>query len=184
MPLERKPEYFKGTQLKVGVIGCGYVGLPLGLRFAEAGHRVKGFDTDPNKVSKLNEGQSYIGHIPSSKIQQHVRSKHFSATSDFSCLADMDAVVICVPTPLDQRREPDLSYVEQTALSIYPHLQKGQLIVLESTTYPGTTEELVLPILERSGLSCPIASGQENEDVACDFWLAFSPEREDPGNKQ
>src|SRR5579863_5293146 len=184
MPLERKPEYFKGTQLKVGVIGCGYVGLPLGLRFAEAGHRVKGFDTDPNKVSKLNDGQTYIGHIPSSKIQQHVRSKHFSATSDFSCLAEMDAAVICVPTPLDQRREPDLSYVEQTARSIQPHLQRGQLIVLESTTYPGTTEELVLPILEQSGLRCPIAHGPDAEHVATDFFLAFSPEREDPGNKQ
>src|SRR5689334_162553 len=184
MPLERKPEYFKGAQLKVGVIGCGYVGLPLGLRFAEAGHRVKGFDTDPNKVNRLNEGQSYIGHIPSAKIQQHVRSKHFSATSDFSCLAEMDAVVICVPTPLDQRREPDLSYVEQTARAIQPHLQRGQLIVLESTTYPGTTEELVLPILEQSGLSCPIAHGPDAEHVPTDFFLAFSPEREDPGNKQ
>jgi UDP-N-acetyl-D-glucosamine dehydrogenase len=184
MPLERKPEYFKGAQLKVGVIGCGYVGLPLGLRFAEAGHRVKGFDTDPHKVSQLNEGQSYIGHIPSSKIQQYVRSKHFSATSDFSCLTEMDAVVICVPTPLDQRREPDLSYVQQTALSIQPHLQRGQLIVLESTTYPGTTEELVLPILEKSGLRCPIAQGPDAEHMATDFFLAFSPEREDPGNKQ
>jgi len=184
MPLERKPEYFKGTQLKVGVIGCGYVGLPLGLRFAEAGHRVKGFDTDPNKVSKLNDGQTYIGHIPSTKIQQYVQSKHFSATNDFSCLSEMDAVVICVPTPLDQRREPDLSYVEQTARSIHPHLQRGQLIVLESTTYPGTTEELVLPILEQSGLRCPIAHGPDAEHVATDFFLAFSPEREDPGNKQ
>lgn len=184
MPLERKPEYFKGTQLKVGVIGCGYVGLPLGLRFAEAGHRVVGFDTDPTKVSKLNDGQTYIGHIPSTKIQQHVRSKHFSATGDFSRLAEMDAVVICVPTPLDQRREPDLSYVEQTARSIQPHLQRGQLIVLESTTYPGTTEELVLPILEQSGLHCPIAHGPDAEHIATDFFLAFSPEREDPGNKQ
>jgi UDP-N-acetyl-D-glucosamine dehydrogenase len=184
MPPERKPEYFKGTELKVGVIGCGYVGLPLGLRFAEAGHRVIGFDTDPNKISKLNEGQSYIGHIPGTKIQQHVRSKHFSATNDFSRLAEMDAVVICVPTPLDQRREPDLSYVEQTARSIQPHLQRGQLIVLESTTYPGTTEELVLPILEQSGLRCPIAHGSDAEHVATDFFLAFSPEREDPGNKQ
>lgn len=184
MPLERKPEYFKGSQLKVGVIGCGYVGLPLGLRFAEAGHRVVGFDTDPNKVSKLNEGQSYIGHIPSTKIQQHVRSKLFSATSDFARLTEMDAVVICVPTPLDQRREPDLSYVEQTARSIQPHLQRGQLIVLESTTYPGTTEELVLPILEQSGLKCPIAHGPDAEHIATDFFLAFSPEREDPGNKQ
>ena len=184
MPLERKPEYFKGAQLKVGVIGCGYVGLPLGLRFAEAGHRVVGFDTDPGKVSKLNDGQSYIGHIPSAKIQQHVRSKLFSASTDFARLAEMDAAVICVPTPLDQRREPDLSYVEQTARSIQPHLQRGQLIVLESTTYPGTTEELVLPILEQSGLRCPIAHGPDAEHIATDFFLAFSPEREDPGNKQ
>ena len=184
MPLERKPEYFKGAQLKVGVIGCGYVGLPLGLRFAEAGHRVLGFDTDPNKVSKLNEGQSYIGHIPSSKIQQYVRSRHFAASGDFSRLAEMDAVLICVPTPLDLRREPDLSYVEQTARSIQPHLQRGQLIVLESTTYPGTTEELVLPILEQSGLHCPVAHGPDAEHLATDFFLAFSPEREDPGNKQ
>ncbi len=184
MPQDRKPEYFKGSQLKVGVIGCGYVGLPLCLRFAEAGHRVIGFDTDPNKISKLNEGQSYIGHIPGNKIQQYVRSKHFSATNDFARLAEMDAVVICVPTPLDQRREPDLSYVEQTACSIQPHLQRGQLIVLESTTYPGTTEELVLPILEQSGLRCPIAQGPEAEHINTDFFLAFSPEREDPGNKQ
>ena len=96
----------------------------------------------------------------------------------------MDAVLICVPTPLDQRREPDLSYVEQTARAIQPHLQRGQLIVLESTTYPGTTEELVLPILEANGLHCPVAQGPESEHIATDFFLAFSPEREDPGNKQ
>src|SRR5262252_4172149 len=184
MPIDRRPEFFKGAQLKVGIIGCGYVGLPLALRFAEAGHKVTGFDTDPNKVAMLNNGRSYIQHIPQNKIQQFVISRHFSAATDFARLKECDAILICVPTPLDDRREPDLSYVEQTALSIYPHLQKGQLIVLESTTYPGTTEELVLPILERSGLSCPIACGQENEDVVCDFWLAFSPEREDPGNKQ
>src|SRR6202051_4049227 len=184
MPIERKPEFFKGSQLKVGVIGCGYVGLPLGLRFAEAGHRVKGFDTDTNKVSKINDGQTYIAHIPSTKIQQHVRAKLFSATSDFSRLAEMDAAVICVPTPLDQRREPDLSYVEQTARSIQPYLQRGQLIVLESTTYPGTTEELVLPILEASGFPCPVGTGPESEQIATDFYLAFSPEREDPGNRQ
>src|ERR1700720_660792 len=184
MPTDRRPEFFKGSQLRVGIIGCGYVGLPLGLRFAEAGHRVTGFDTDPNKISKLNEGQSYIGHIPSAKIQQHVRAKLFSATSDFSRLTEMDAVVICVPTPLDERREPDLSYVEQTAISIQPHLQRGQLVVLESTTYPGTTEELVLPILEESGLRCPIAHGPDAEHIGTDFFLAFSPEREDPGNKQ
>src|SRR6201994_615710 len=184
MAIERKPEFFKGTQLRVGIIGCGYVGLPLGLRFAEAGHKVTGFDTDPKKVSMLNAGKSYIEHISQIKIQQFVNSKHFSATTDFEKLRDCDGIIICVPTPLDERREPDLSYVEQTAISIQPNLQKGQLVVLESTTYPGTTEELVLPILEKSGLRCPIAAGLENDNIACDFWLAFSPEREDPGNKQ
>src|ERR1700686_4510401 len=184
MPTDRRPEFFKGAQLRVRIIGCGYVGLPLGLRFAEAGHRVTGFDTDPIKVEKLNRGQSYIQHISQNKIQQFVQSKHFGATTDFTRLAEMDAVLICVPTPLDQRREPDLSYVEQTAQSIRPHLQRGQLVVLESTTYPGTTEELVLPILEQSGMKCPIAHGPENEQVSTDFFLAFSPEREDPGNKQ
>jgi UDP-N-acetyl-D-glucosamine dehydrogenase len=184
MATDRKPEYFKGAQLHVGIVGCGYVGLPLALRFAEAGHRVIGFDTDPAKISTLNRGQSYIQHIPANKIQQFVQSKHFTATADFSRVAEVDAVLICVPTPLDQRREPDLSYVEQTAQSIRPHLQRGQLIVLESTTYPGTTEELVLPILEQTGMKCPIAHGPENEQIASDFFLAFSPEREDPGNKQ
>ncbi len=169
MPIDRKPEFFKGTQLKVGIIGCGYVGLPLALRFAEAGHKVTGFDVDPHKVSMLNAGKSYIEHIPQNKIQQFVNSRHFSATSDFEKLKEADAIIICVPTPLDERREPDLSYVEQTAISIYPHLQKGQLVVLESTTYPGTTEEMVLPILEKSGLRCPVAAGQENENIACDF---------------
>jgi UDP-N-acetyl-D-glucosamine dehydrogenase len=184
MPTDRRPEFFKGAQLKVGIIGCGYVGLPLALRFAEAGHKVTGFDTDPAKVSMLNAGKSYIEHIQQTKIQQFVNSRHFGATTDFSKLKETDAILICVPTPLDERREPDLSYVEQTAISIQPHLQKGQLVVLESTTYPGTTEELVLPILEKSGLKCPIASGIESENIPSDFFLAFSPEREDPGNKQ
>jgi len=184
MATEKKPEFFKGAQLRVGIIGCGYVGLPLALRFAEAGHRVTGFDTDPPKVQMLNAGKSYIEHIQQAKIQQYVNSRHFGATADFSRLAENDAIIICVPTPLNEYREPDLSYVENTAKSIQPHLQKGQLIVLESTTYPGTTEELVLPILEKSGLRCPIVSGPENENVPVDFFLAFSPEREDPGNKQ
>src|SRR5271169_6124032 len=184
MPTDRKPEYFKGAQLRVGIIGCGYVGLPLGLRFAEAGHRVTGFDTDPAKVEKLNRGQTYIQHIPQSKIQQFVQSKHFGATADFSRLADVDAIIICVPTPLDQRREPDLSYVKDTAQAIRPHLQRGQLVVLESTTYPGTTEELVLPVLEETGMKCPVAHGPDNDQIGTDFFLAFSPEREDPGNKQ
>jgi UDP-N-acetyl-D-glucosamine dehydrogenase len=184
MGTERKPEYFKGAQLKVGIIGLGYVGLPLGLRFAEAGHRVTGFDVDTTKIEKLNRGETYIEHIPVSKIRQHVASKHFLATGDFSKLAEMDAIIICVPTPLDERREPDLSYVQITAESIAPHLQKSQLIVLESTTYPGTTEELVLPILEKNGMRCPIARGPDTENIPTDFYLAFSPEREDPGNKQ
>jgi UDP-N-acetyl-D-glucosamine dehydrogenase len=147
----------------------------LALRFAEAGHRVTGFDTDANRVNMLNAGCSYIEHIPQTKIQQFVNSQHSSATTDFTRLKEANAITICVPTPLDERREPDLSYVEQTAISIQPHLQKGHLVVLKSTTYPGTTEELVLPILENSGLRCPIAAGSENENVACDFWLAFSP---------
>jgi UDP-N-acetyl-D-glucosamine dehydrogenase len=184
MATDRKPEFFKGAQIKVGIIGCGYVGLPLALRFAEAGHKVTGFDTDPKKVEMLNAGKSYIQHIPQTKIQQYVNSRHFGATADFSRLNEMDAILICVPTPLDEYREPDLSYVQNTAKSIQSCLQRGQLVVLESTTYPGTTEELVLPILEKSGLRCPIASGSENDNVPVDFFLAFSPEREDPGNKQ
>jgi UDP-N-acetyl-D-glucosamine dehydrogenase len=181
MASERTPEFFAGKDLKIGIIGCGYVGLPLALRFAEVGERVTGFDLDEAKVEKLNAGRSYIQHIPSEKIYEHVKAKRFCATIDFAKIGEMDAVLICVPTPLDLRREPDLSYVRQTAEAIAPHLQKGQLIVLESTTYPGTTDELVLPILEQSGLRCPPGSGRE---VKTDFYLAFSPEREDPGNKQ
>ncbi len=184
MGADRKPEFFAGKDIRIGIIGCGYVGLPLALRFAETGQRVTGFDTDPGKVEKLNAGQSYIQHISAAKIAEHVKGGRFGATTDFTKLREMDAVLICVPTPLDERREPDLSYVEQTALSIAPNLQRGQLIVLESTTYPGTTEELVLPILERGGLRCPITRAAGSENVATDYYLAFSPEREDPGNKQ
>jgi len=184
MATDRKPEFFKGATLKVAIMGCGYVGLPLALCFAEAGHKVVGFDTDPEKVRLLNAGKSYIEHIQQTKIQQYVNSRHFHATTDFSKLKEADAIIICVPTPLNEYREPDLSYVESTAKAIQPHLQTGQLVVLESTTYPGTTEELLLPILEKSGLRCPIAAGPENENVPGDFFLAFSPEREDPGNKQ
>jgi UDP-N-acetyl-D-glucosamine dehydrogenase len=184
MAIERRAEYFKGAHLRVGVIGCGYVGLPLGLRFAEAGHRVIGFDVDRSKVEKLNRGESYIQHIPAAKIRQYSASKHFSASSEFSKLSEMDAVIICVPTPLDDRREPDLSFVRETTEAIALNLRQGQLIVLESTTYPGTTEELVLPILERNGMKCPIAHGPDAENIPTDFFLAFSPEREDPGNKQ
>jgi UDP-N-acetyl-D-glucosamine dehydrogenase len=184
MSVERNPEFFAGKNVRIGIIGCGYVGLPLALRFADVGHRVTGFDLDKAKVDKLNAGQSYIQHIPAAKIHEHVQAKRFDATKDFARLRDMDAVLICVPTPLDERREPDLSYVEQTAQAIAPNLQRQQLIVLESTTYPGTTEELVLPILEKRGLRCPIDGGTSGKDIATDFYLAFSPEREDPGNKQ
>jgi UDP-N-acetyl-D-glucosamine dehydrogenase len=184
MGVERKPGFFTGRGIKIGIIGCGYVGLPLALRFADVGQRVTGLDLDQAKVDKLNAGQSYIQHIPADKIRQRVQEERFDATTDFARLREMDAILICVPTPLDERREPDLSYVENTARAIAPNLQRNQLIVLESTTYPGTTEELVLPILEESGLRCPIRSSVNADDVATDFYLAFSPEREDPGNRQ
>jgi len=184
MTKERKPDFFGSKSLNIGIIGCGYVGLPLALRFCELGHRVTGFDTDPEKVAKLNAGKSYILHIPEATIAKLVAEKKFDAATDFSRLKEKDAVLICVPTPLDDRREPDLSFVEQTARAIALHLQRDQLIVLESTTYPGTTEELVLPILETGPLKCPIARVGSPAEVKTDFYLAFSPEREDPGNKQ
>jgi UDP-N-acetyl-D-glucosamine dehydrogenase len=184
MAAQRTPEFFAGKDIKIGIIGCGYVGLPLALRFADVGQRVTGFDLDQTKVEKLNKGQSYIQHIPAERIREHVKGKRFDATTDFVRLREMDAVLICVPTPLDERREPDLSYVKNTAEAIAPHLQPSQLIVLESTTYPGTTDEMVLPILEQGGLKCPLDSGSSGKEVKTDFYLAFSPEREDPGNKQ
>ena len=182
MTAHRAPEFFKGPGLRVGVVGCGYVGLPLALRLAERGHRVVGFDTDARKVDILNSGGTYIKHIPPERIAPYVETGGFSATGDFARVRELDAVLICVPTPLDERRDPDLTYVASTARAIAPHLQRGQLVVLESTTYPGTTDELVLPILESSGLHCPIARPGSGEDEATDFFLAFSPEREDPGN--
>jgi UDP-N-acetyl-D-glucosamine dehydrogenase len=184
MTAHRAPEFFKGPGLRVGVVGCGYVGLPLALRLAERGHRVVGFDTDARKVDILNSGGTYIKHIPPERIAPYVETGGFSATGDFARVRDLDAVLICVPTPLDERRDPDLTYVASTARAIAPHLQRGQLVVLESTTYPGTTDELVLPILESSGLHCPIARPGSGEDEATDFYLAFSPEREDPGNSR
>lgn len=180
---DRTPEHFSKQDLNIGIIGCGYVGLPLALNFAAKGHFVFGFDTDPTKVEKLNRGESYIKHIPQAEIAKHVHAKHFSATTDFAKLRDMDAILICVPTPLDERRDPDLSYVEDTARAIAPHLQPSQLVVLESTTYPGTTEEMVLPILEQGGMHCPIQKQRDRQEPSADFYLAFSPEREDPGNK-
>jgi UDP-N-acetyl-D-glucosamine dehydrogenase len=161
-------------QALIGVIGLGYVGLPLVLRFGQVGFTVLGFDTDPRKVELLNRGESYIKHIPSPRLAHLVHPQEgpprFAATHDMSRLGEPDVLIICVPTPLTTKREPDLRYVEDTARHIAASLRPGQLISLESTTYPGTTQELVLPLL----------SGKLQ--VGRDFFLVFSPEREDPGN--
>ena len=166
---------------RVGLIGLGYVGLPLVLLFSEQRFPVTGFDIDANKVRVLKEGGSYIYSIPATDIQTAV-ARGFRATADYSLIEEMDAVVICVPTPLDEHMEPDLSYIVATVESIAPHLRAGQLIILESTTYPGTTEEVVVPILEKNNRNSLKAerTGQEGENV---FFVAFSPEREDPGNE-
>ncbi|MCL5671248.1 MAG: NAD(P)-binding domain-containing protein, partial [Acidobacteria bacterium] len=175
---------------RVGVIGLGYVGLPLALSFAQAGFQTTGFDTDRAKVEKLGSGQTYIRHIPETVIAQEVGGKRLHPTDDFRKLREMDAIVMCVPTPLDAHRDPDLSYIRSTGKTVGAHLVPGQLIVLESTTYPGTTEEVLLPLLEESGLRCPVLSYtsdgnsiEPSEAAEGDFLLAFSPEREDPGNK-
>ncbi len=162
---------FQSREATIGIIGLGYVGLPLALTAAKAGFRVLGFDINPSYVEKLNQGESYINHIPSAALTAAVTTRRLEATNDFGRLDEPDAILICVPTPLTKHREPDLSFVETTAQTIAEHLRKGQLVVLESTTYPGTTEEVLKPILEATGLK----SGH-------DFFLAFSPEREDPGN--
>jgi len=157
----------------VGIIGMGYVGLPLVLRFCEEDFRVLGFDIDSKKIAALKRGKSYLKSIPSSRISRFIRSGHLQVTNDFSRLNQPDCLLICVPTPLTEKMEPDLRYIENTNEAIRQNLRKGQLIVLESTTYPGTTEELILPKLETTGLK-----------AGKDFFLAFSPEREDPGNKR
>jgi UDP-N-acetyl-D-glucosamine dehydrogenase len=156
----------------VGVIGQGYVGLPLALVFWEAGFKVLGFDVDTKKIEALGKGESYIKHVGPERVAAAIRSGGLCATSDFDRLRECDAILICVPTPLGKHREPDNSYIHTTARDIARRLRRGQLVVLESTTYPGTTDEEVLPILEESGLKSP-----------ADFFLAFSPEREDPGNQ-
>jgi UDP-N-acetyl-D-glucosamine dehydrogenase len=175
--LERK---IRLRQAHVGIIGMGYVGLPLALLFGEEGYEVTGFDVDADKVEKLASGGSYIVRISPSEIQ-NARAHGFSATTDYSRLDEMDAVVICVPTPLGEFREPDLRYIRSTAQSIAPHLRAGQLIVLESTTYPGTTEEVLVPILEKENPAslCAARTASDSDGV---FYVAFSPEREDPGN--
>ena len=155
---------------KVGVVGLGYVGIPLAMRISEMGLPVLGFDILPERIRQMDEGISPIRHIPDAAIAA-MRDRGFRATADYSRAAECDALLICVPTPLDKHREPDLRFVTATMDSLAPHLRAGQLLSLESTTWPGTTDELVRPILEHGGL----LSGR-------DFFLAFSPEREDPGN--
>ena len=168
MELIRK---IKEKKAKIGVIGLGYVGLPLAMEFCGAGFKVTGFDTDENKVNMLKKGESYIGHINKEKLLEALQ--RLEPTSDFSKLSHMDCIIICVPTPLSKYREPDMRYVFATGRTIAKYLCKGQLVVLESTTYPGTTDEDLKSILEESGLK-----------AGKDFFLAFSPEREDPGNKE
>ena len=158
--------------VSIAIVGLGYVGLPLALQFARSGTTVVGLDVDPNKISKLNSSESYIHHIPAAAIREQTQNRKFRASLDFSAVRGVDAVIICVPTPLTRHREPDISYILKTGESIAPHLQKGVLVVLESTTYPGTTDEDLRRVLEAgSGLT-----------AGSDFHLAFSPEREDPGN--
>src|SRR5665213_3276672 len=165
----------------IGVIGLGYVGLPLSLLLADAGFKVTGFDIDTKKITDLEAGRSYIFRIEATEIQA-ARKQGFSATTDFSKLAEQDAIILCVPTPLTEHREPDLSYVENTAKAAAPHVQEGQLIVLESTTYPGTTEELMIPVLEAGNSHGLKVQGKGEPADKGVFYVAFSPEREDPGN--
>src|SRR3989454_3948369 len=161
----------RAHQARIGVVGPGYVGLPLVLRFGEEHFPVIGFDVDPAKVRKLNAGESYIRHIPAARLQTLLREKQFEATSDFRRLAEADCIIICVPTPLTAKKDPDLQYIEKTADAILKTLRRGQVICLESTTYPGTTEEILLERFRTTGL-----------EAGKDYFLVFSPEREDPGN--
>ncbi|HEY3375691.1 MAG TPA: nucleotide sugar dehydrogenase [Candidatus Aquicultor sp.] len=158
---------------RVGIIGMGYVGLPLAVAIAQAGFTVTGIDVDKAKVSSISRGESYIPDVPTADLKDAVDKGLFSATTDFSVLKDADVISICVPTPLSEMREPDITYVRAAASEVAKYLRSGQLVILESTTYPGTTEEVLLPMLEESGLT-----------VGKDFWLAFSPERVDPGNEK
>ncbi len=169
VPLKTKLE---NKSAKLGVIGLGYVGLPLAVEKAKAGYNVIGFDVQQIKVDMVNKGENYIGDVVSEDLQEIVEAGFLTATSDFSRIAELDCVSICVPTPLDRYQQPDISYVKTTADTIAKYMHKDMLIVLESTTYPGTTEELLKPLLERTGLKC-----------GTDFFLAFSPERVDPGNR-
>lgn len=171
---EKLLEKIKNKSLTMGVVGLGYVGLPLAVEKAKAGYKTIGFDVQKEKVDQVNRGENYIGDVVNEDLQEIVESGYLKATSDFSFVADVDFIAICVPTPLDRYQQPNVSYLKTSSQDIAKHLTKGTVVVLESTTYPGTTEELIKPILEEgSGLKC----GE-------DFYLGFSPERVDPGNKQ
>src|SRR4051812_22268920 len=159
----------RSRKARTGVVGLGYVGLPLAVEFARAGYTAIGIDLDPAKVGAINEGRSYIDDVSSKDVSELAASGHLRATTNFDVVRELDTINICVPTPLRKTKDPDLSYIVNVAEEIAPRLRPGMLIVLESTTYPGTTDELVLPILERSGLK-----------AGKDFFLAFSPERVDP----
>jgi UDP-N-acetyl-D-glucosamine dehydrogenase len=165
---------------RVGIIGLGYVGLPLALLYSEQKFPVTGFDIDKKKVDTLAEGGSYIFRISPEEIQA-AKASGFTATADYAHISEMDAIIICVPTPLNEYHEPDLSYITNTTHAVAPHLRAGQIVILESTTYPGTTEEVMIPILEnenRAGLKASRTGAASDQE----FWVAFSPEREDPGN--
>jgi UDP-N-acetyl-D-glucosamine dehydrogenase len=164
-------QMIQDTSAVVAIIGLGYVGLPLAIHFGQQGFKVMGFDLDTRKIDRLLHGESYIKHVPHKPIQDMIDHKQFDATIDFNRLGKADCILICVPTPLTDKMEPELTYLMETTKTISRHLRSGQLIVLESTTYPGTTEEMMLPRLQTAGLK-----------VGRDFFLAFSPEREDPGN--
>ena len=170
-PASQLQRLLEDRTAKAAIIGLGYVGLPLAMAVARGGLRVIGFDVDEDKPAVLNAGKSYIGAVADSELAKQVGAGKFEATNDFGRLRDCDVIVICVPTPLDRHREPDLSYIEASGRQIAQTLRPGQMVVLESTTYPGTTREVLKPILEESGLVC-----------GKDFFLGFSPEREDPGN--
>ena len=167
---------------KIGIIGLGYVGLPLALLFTEETFPVTGFDIDSRKIKTLGEGGTYIFRIPAEQIQA-ARRAGFQATSEYAHIGEMDAVIICVPTPLNEYMEPDLSYITSTAQAVAPHLRAGQLIILESTTYPGTTEEVLIPILEKNNRAGLQLARDNMPSTGNEFYVAFSPEREDPGNE-
>src|SRR5438270_12840032 len=178
--LDQLKQKIEHREARVGIIGLGYVGLPLALLYSEQKFRVTGFDIDARKVETIAKGGSYIYRIVPEEIQA-AKANGFSATADFSQLMAMDAIIICVPTPLNEYHEPDLSFITNTTHAIAPHLRSGQLVVLESTTYPGTTEEVMVPILEKENTG-GLKAARDGAPSGKEFLVAFSPEREDPGN--